>query len=616
MLETMRKPVFPRIILLVLLYCAFFVALVVIQFAKRGGFTQKTDNFVVAGQYRLPGENDPPRASNEYFLDGDTHVFFGGIDFGMIKGADGHSLRLTMKNGAKEEALPERMVMSPDAVLFSFPGGAELKFATQYAGGSLEMLISGNFSGNVTGLELPFKPLRKAGIRDAGDGQFIVNADGVNYSFGHSPMDSGRRLLLIKAGGAVVSYGAIPERKSLSPGDFILPQAKTAEAYNDVITKWRDQNFSLWNRTISGETNEDVVMAFADEALVRGTYKAAVAAVSPAFLTGTTRTYESSVYLGDLEQAYRSLGASEREKLARLSRQINEKNLDFLKEPRVFEYFAVRGHLNFFDAGADLVRAIDPSTIALDITPGILEGYVDWKTFRPTVDNPFERLVDQACFVILESLRKTANDLAAPGNRIFAFYGSQGDTEFNLRLGKALMVYTEAAPPAPGGQNSAWAGIGRSLVLSALSMGDAAGAVKAGLVASDAGAITESTARPGLTTARLYRILAPRDYYPRAITIGASVNSIWTWTAAQAVSASQENNVVDIAVNFPAGETHYMIIRGVRPFVKIQLYSMDFRTDPQFERYDSSGWSYVPQEQILILKMKHRTQTEHVKVFY
>ena len=610
----MRKSVFSRIILFLLLYCVLFAVLVMIQFTKRGGFTQKVGNFVVTGQYRLPGENDPPKAPNEYFLDGDVHIFFGGMDFGMIKGNDEHSLRLNMKDGTKEEALPQRMVMSGDSALFSFPGGTELQFTTQYTGGALEILISGNFSENVTGVELPFKPLRKAIIRDTGDGQFIVNADNVNYSFGHSPMDAGHEILLIKAGAAAVSYRAIPEQKTFAPGDFILPQAKTADAYNDVLTRWRDQNFSLWNRIISNQNNEDMVIAFAEEALVRGTYKAAVAAVPPAFLQGSARTYESSVYLGNLDQAYTSLGSREREKLARLSRQINEKSLDFLKEPRVFEYLAVRGNLNFFDAGADLVRGIDPATIALDITPGILEGYTDWKNFRPNTDNPFERLVDQACFVISESLRKTNDNLNTPGNRVFVFYGSQGDTEFNLRLGKALMIYADASPNSA--QNSSWAGIGRSLVLSALSLGDASGAVKAGLVLSETGEITESGAQSTLTTARLYRILYPKDYYPRAVPIGASVNSIWTWTAAESVSASQENNILDIAVNFPAGETHYMIVRGIRPFTKIQLYNMDFRTDPQFERYDSSGWSYNPQDQTLLLKMKHRTQTEHVKIFY
>ena len=610
MLKVMRKPVLPRILLLILLYCAFFSALVMIQFARRGGFTRKVGAFVVTGHHRLPGRNDPPGAANEFLLDGNVHVFFGGMDFALAAGNDEDSFRIIGEDGGGEEALPERMAISGDSIIFGFPGGTEIIFRTQYTGGSLEMMMSGKFPEDVYGAELPFKPLRKTGIRDAGDGQFIVSSDGINYTFGHSSMDPGRKTLLIIAGEAALSYRVIPESKTFSPGNFIIPQAETAEACNEALVRWIDQNFSLWNRTVSGENNEDLVVALGGEALARGTYKAAMAAVSQAFLRGNARSFESSVYLGNLNDAYRSLGNREREKLARLSRQINEKSLEFLREPRVFEYFAVRGLLNFIDSGAELVRTIDPAILALDIIPGILEGYMDWKVFRHGADNPFERLVDQACFVISESLRRTAGGENGQTDRVFAFYGSSGDTEFNLRLGKALIVYAEDAGDA------LWAGIGRSLVLSALSMGEASGAVRAGLLLSEAGEITENSASSALTTAKLYRILSPGDLFPRALAIGAPVNSIWTWTAAQAVGASQENNILDIAVTFPAGEAHYMIIRGVRPFTKIQLYSMDFRTDTQFERYDSSGWSYIQQEQTLLVKMKHRTQVEHIRIFY
>jgi len=600
--------------LFVLLYFGLFVVLVLVQFTKRGGFTQRVGSFVVTGQYRLPGENDPPLDSNEYLLDGDSHVFFGGMDFGMIKGTDEHSLYLTQKDGTIERILPERMVISADSARFAFPGGTELEFTAQYTGGSLEMQISGVFSDDITAIALPFNPLRKTAIQEGGDGQFTVSSDGVNYSFSHSSMDSQNKLLLISAEGGRVSYHAIPNQKTFSPGDFILPQAQTAQAYNNTLTRWRDQNFSLWNRTISDQNNEDLVIAFEAEALVRGTYKAAVTAVSPAFLQGSSRTYESSVYLGGLDQAYRSLVSKEREKIARLSRQINEKSLDFLKEPRVFKYFAVRGYNNFIDAGADLVRNIDPASLALDITPGILEGFVDWNTYRPNTGNPFERLVDQACFVISGSLRKTANasgaDADGAGERVFSFNGNQGDTEFNIRLGKALLVYAETV------QNDSWAGIGRSLILSALSMGDASGLVKDGLLLSGTGEITENSAQSGLTTARLYRILNPVTSYPRALAIGTAANSIWAWTAAQTLSAAQQNDIMDITVRFPAGETHYMIIRGIKPFARIQLYGMDFRSDAQFERYDSSGWVYYAPDQILVLKMKHHTAEEHIKIIF
>jgi len=583
----MRKPVFPRILLIALLYIVIFTALVFVQFAKQGSFTRKVGDFVVTGQYRLPGEEDSSAVvstagtPNEFLLDGDTHVFFGGMDFSMIKGSDGHSLMLAGIDGDKDTVLPERMIISGGSAVFVFPGGTELEFSTQYSGGGLLMLISGVFPENVTGVELPFKPLRKAGIKETGDGQFIVISDGVNYTFDHSPMDAEARVLFIRAGSVPVSYRAIPERKGFSPDEFILPQALTDVAYNDVITRWRDQNFSAWNRTISEQNDEDTIIAFAGEALVRGTYKAAVAAVPTAFLRGSSRTHESSVYLGGLEQASRSISSREREKIARLSRQINEKSLEFLKEPRVIEYFAVRGHFNFIEAGADLVRGIDPSVLALDITPGILEGYLDWNTYRPNTENPFERLVDQACFVISESIMKTTD---ASGSHVFVLNGGQGDTEFNLRLGKALLAYAETV------QDNTWIEIGRSLVISALSAEDG-------------------------VSPKLYRILNPVNTCPRAVAVVSS-NNIWAWTAAQGISASQQSDSLDIAVRFPAGETHYMMIRGIRPFARIQLYGMDFRTDPQFERYDSSGWAYNAQEQTLLLKMKHRVTEEHVMIIF
>ena len=575
----MKKPVFPRILLFTLLYLGVFVVLVYIQFSKQGSFTQRVGSFVVSGQHRLPVEGDPPVAPNVYLLEGNTHVFFGGIDFGMIKDSEGNSLLLTGTGGTAEEALPERMTISGESAAFTFSGGTELVFSTQYSGGALLMLISGVFPEGVNAVQLPFKPLRKAVIKDSGETGLIVSADGTNYSFDHAQMDAGKRVLLIKAGAGPVSYRAIPEKKGFSPDDFILPQALTEAAYNDAIIRWRDQNFSLWNRTISEQTDEDAIMAFAGEALVRGTYKAAVAAVPAAFLRNTSRTHESSVFLGGLEEAAVSLSARNREKIARLSRLINEKSLEFLKEPRVIEFFAVRGHFNFIEAGAELVRAVNPAALSLDITPGILEGYMDWNLYRPAPENPFERLVDQACFIVSQSLTKTSD---ASGSRVFTLNGNPGDVEFNLRLGKALLACADKT------KNDTLTGIGRSLILSALQ------AEKA-------------------SSARLYRILNPVNTFPKSLPVISSGN-IWAWTAAQGINAALQNDVLDIAVRFPAGETHYMLIQGIRSFARVQLYNMDFRTDPQFERYDSSGWAYNSQEQTLMIKMKHRVTEEHIRI--
>jgi hypothetical protein len=597
----MKKPIFPRILLLLILYGVVFVILVMAQFAKQGGFTLRVGNFVISGQYRMPREGDPPPVPNLQPLTGELSVFFGGMEF-RLSGEEGENgFAFIDKKNERTPVLPESMTLEDESVLFHLPQGADLSFSTQYVGGKAELQILASLPEELSALELPFKPLRNSGIRDSGNGNFTIRVDGISYSFKRPAADPDRRILVIRPG-SPLSYGIVPEKKAFSPEDYTVPQAAH---YGEILSRWRDRNFSLWNRIIANQNDEDMVIAYSGEAVSRGTYKSAVSSIPSAFIRGTHRSHESSVYLGRLGEAFRSLSAAEREKLSRLSRLINEKSLDFLKEIHVIGYFAVRGYGSFMDDGAELIKAMDPSTLSLELTPGIFEGYMDWKFYRPRNENPFERLVDQACYVISGGIMKDPS-----GERVLVFHGGQGDLEFNLRLGKALLDWAEQ------GENGPWAGLARSLILSTLALEDSAGSAPRRVEIAGTGEIAEESGGARISTARLYHILAPGEYGPRALSIGAVVNGLWAWTAAASLSASQENNVLDISVGFPAGETHYMLVRGVRPFTKIQLYGMDFRTDPQFERYDSSGWVYQAAEQTLLLKMRHRAAVEHIRLFY
>jgi hypothetical protein len=103
------------------------------------------------------------------------------------------------------------------------------------------------------------------------------------------------------------------------------------------------------------------------------------------------------------------------------------------------------------------------------------------------------------------------------------------------------------------------------------------------------------------------------EYYARAQAI-FSPTGLWAWTAASSVSVAQQGQTIDITVHFPAGETHYMIIRGVRPFTSIQFSNVNQPSDSQFERYDSSGWTYSASEQSLLVKIRHRSAAEHIKI--
>jgi hypothetical protein len=614
-----RKPVFLRALGLLAVYGAVFFILVFLQFTRPGNFTQRIGGMVVSGQYRTGERGDKAENPGEFSLNGGASLFFGGLEYRIRTGDEAGAFALIDREGARRPVDPDVMRVSGDSVSFRFPGGTELAFAVRQAGADAELRISGTFAGNDAGAEIPWRPLRTSRVRENGEGQYTVITGGVTYSFARPAELTAGRKIFLRAGGGPVVYRAVPEKQPLNPEDYILPPAATRQAYTGSISRWRDQSFALWNRIIASQNDEDLVIAYSGEAVRRGAYRAAVSAVSPLFLAGNRRTYESSVYLGGMDQALRSFTSLERETISRLSRLITEKSPDILRESHVFEYVAIRSPAGLFEDGLEHVRSLDPSAVTLELTPGILEGWLDLKQYRPHGDNPFERLIGQTLYVISEGVRGIGeirltpeagrNAVPVTGTWVFVFRENQAETEFNLRLGKALGLWAEEA-----GRND-WAGLGRSLVLSVLSLEDGAGTIPRSLSLSPNG---EAAVEPGprISGARLYRLLAPGEYLPRPIRAGSGVNGIWAWTAASALSATQENKVLDIAVSFLPGETHYMMIRGLGPFSKIQLYNMDYRTDPEFERYDSSGWVYSAREQILTLKMKHRSAVEHIRIFY
>jgi hypothetical protein len=606
MLKVMRKPVVPRFLLLLVLYAVLFILLVQFQFSKRTDFTRRTGDLVIQGSY---GEGEPGKTMlpNSYSLSGAVSVFFGGIEFLM---GDGLTLA---GSGGTVTPHPRIMVIADNEVYFQFAEGPKLIFSTQYTGGAIELVIRidlESFPDGFSSLELPYRPLATSLVQGNGS-SFMLNAGGTNYSFTR-PVGSGA--IYMETASPTISYRAIPDRQTLSPGDFILPAALNVQEYEASFALWLDQAYLGWNRTVSQNavlpaevpgaqlveaTTAELVSAYMNEALKRGTYKAA-AAVSAAYnnTASPSYSYEASVYVNRLDAALRSLSVAERERSARFARLFNEKSPDFLREFHIIEYLGIRSYSNLMDDAAEILRTFDPSGMTAVQTAGFLEGHLDWNRYQSGSYNPYERFIDQALFVITGSLQKNPRT-----GHSLVFTGEEADTELNLRLGSALMQYDDETRIA----------LGRTLILSVLSLADNTGAVPRIVVQDAVGNFSGRTSSPLLGSQRIYRFCGAGEFYARAHAVDAGV---WAWTAASPVSGTALPGRLDVAVNFPAGETHYMLIRGVRPFTRIQFNNVNFVSDPQFERYDSSGWSYSPSEQTLLIKIRHRLPTERISIIY
>jgi hypothetical protein len=301
------------------------------------------------------------------------------------------------------------------------------------------------------------------------------------------------------------------------------------------------------------------------------------------------------------------MGSREREQGTLLERQISRAVPELVREAHVLEYFALRNQDKNFDLALDLIRsaALEAGSGGLDLAQaaGVLEAFIDWNRYRPEEKNPLQDLALASSQFIRSHITRIRDD------KVFVFQNEMVDSLLNMRLGKTLLDYAEQA----GDQGME--GVARSLILSILSTANSSG-IAASLVLGEDGYITSAADSSRVDSARIYRILGLGDFLPRFLALEGPEKSRRTWTTAQSLSSVFENNILDITVSFPPQETHYMLISGLPQFVKLQLYGMDFRTDPQFEQYDSSGWVYTASEQTLALKMKHRSQVEHISIFF
>jgi hypothetical protein len=295
---------------------------------------------------------------------------------------------------------------------------------------------------------------------------------------------------------------------------------------------------------------------------------------------------------------------------------IEGNSLDFLKEKHTLIYLGIRGYGNLIDEAGKTASNFAHANVNFDMIPGVLEAALDWKRYRSSESNPFARLSKDACQLISKAVHMNLDR-----SRVYLF--DKDDTAnmaFNLRTGLALAAYGEDR-----GEDD-WASLGRSIVLSVLSM-DSNGSVPGVLIMANNGSLETAEkagglAVPSLSAGRIYQMMGLGDYRARALSLGEASGGLWAWTAASdlscaaSIDASTGRRKLDISVSFPAGETHYMMIRNVPPFSQIMLYDIPWPTDPEFDRYDSSGWIYSAKEKTLMLKMKHKAAVEHIVITF
>ncbi|GHT48739.1 hypothetical protein FACS1894102_2340 [Spirochaetia bacterium] len=591
----------------------------------------------VSGNF-LDGKSES-NAPNEYFVDDDVGVFFGGMEF-FLSSTELYGLSYVDMEENQHPIKPILMTISSEAVKFRLENSIDLSFYVQREDGVEELIISAVMDEKILDLQVPYRPLKNSKTKSTGNGEnenasLLVTFGAQNYKFDRPILDTSRRIINLNNKYPVVSYGIVKNDNAFNPLDFIISGAMEKTHYDEQINAWSARALRGWSDAINGgTTNEEIIAAYTSEMARHGNYSSAVSNISDAFKNSPSRTYLSTPFLGQLDLGLRTMSASEHSNTELYSTFLQDKSTNIFKPSHVFEYIALRDRSAIFDEVIAYTKTLDPSMINGETCAGVFEAWWAWwkwkesqphKTYTSplspqkkevVLENPFEIFIEKAISILQDSLNIDENNRC-----VFFVENNSVDVLYNIRLGVAIAEYGNARG------RTEWAALGRSLVLSALSFAFGDGAVSSAIDMEINSADDDEEKQEGkffvvrerssvLSTTAIYKSLRFCDYYPHAVGAGSVYKGVWMWTISPNIAAAYENNVLDIGVNFPVGETHYILISGIGPFSKIQMRDMDYRSDPQFERYNSPGWSYSATERTLFVKLVHSSQMEHIKIFF
>ncbi|MDR2602213.1 MAG: hypothetical protein LBC53_07160 [Spirochaetaceae bacterium] len=609
----MKKHVFLRLSYIIALYIAVFVILSLVQWTAQDSFTRKIGAMIVTGKYSRDEKGRVNKfeqtQEGEYANPVSVRVLFNGVEFAVNK-ADLHAY-CVMEDGARISLRVKTMMLNADCVKISLEPEAnllsdmeesniELSFYLQDENETL--LISSVTPQNVREIEVPFSPSKKASA-SINEGKIYISLSGANWGFDRAMPNLDAGFFTLSKRSPVIAYR--PHfNKNFNPIEFIATGAMEKQRFDEIVAAWKSKVYSTWNGLIPSVNDEITASAWVAESAERGNLKQAVSRLPNSFVNSASRTYFSSPYLGRLPIALRSKNESEQAAVSRLTALLRSNPEAFLLEENVFIYISQRGYTDLFNEAIRYIKNMQSDAVTEKLLASIFEGWRAWNVWHEDEENPFEPLVSKAKSIISELIKKDEEN-----GDVFIVSADGADVLYNVRLGAALNFY--GRNPV----NNEWAALGRSFILSSLAYSDDSGVIPAVLRYENGVFLAQENAGR-LNPLQIYVIAAPSDYFPHAVGVSTLIKGVWIWTMSPSIGASFENNVLDFAFSFPPGGAHHMLISGIKPFSKIQIREMDYRSDPQFENWNAPGWIYSPSEQTLLIKLVHRNEIERVKIFF
>lgn len=614
----MKTKVPKPLYLVPLLYILIIVFLVFLQFSDIETIsTQVSSLSAIARVYKLPWEEDE-RVT-------DIQIFGTGFVFSLDRS---NPVRITSMDGLIHKVEPRFYRAQEDGFVILMTQNLEIHVSPAAASpGTARICFSIPDYASVKNISLPFSVMREFVPETAGSLPVISvrNARTGEQSILSLPVGGtldvpGQRITLPPekdrlgeltvektdgATGDALSHWFSRNQNPVDPDRF----RELLDNYRSLsVEAWRNGRFDraaeVWTFPggepgFSGELGAALLAETLNTPAYNGLFARADRAAEKGF---DVYSFPAAPYLGDIAAKTEVLLREDQERFLALDRMIAGEDPRVFTLEGLYSLAAVRRDPSF---GGTLERlfALAGGLARQPLTPaaatGLLGFYID--CLEAGLTPPAS----------LDFIKTLPEDALVPRIKITreGFFLEKekgvGDVVFSLKTGDLLIRAGEVLG------KEIYLRLGRELIYSLIILADPQGTLPravdlSGDIPSYQGSVPAE---------KVYPLIFRSPHYPREYALPDVGPGIWAYGAASELTGERRGTSVRISFRFPVGNTHYLLIQGVEPFSRLQLFGVNWKGDPIFQFY-YSGWHYDSRSRSLYIKIQHRREREEIVLFY
>lgn len=561
---------------LLVVYAVLIIGIFILQFKNDSIISEKLGNLHIT---LLESVQD----DNSILLKNKFSVKFNGLNF---TGTDDEPVRAMINGADRPLSLRTWKILSPLSCELSFSNDVSVRFSVSDETSRAYLSVEGVLPQNVSQVFIPYGFAVGISVASRTDSQIQIETKKNSWEL-NAPAVQRDYIVLTKAE-KVASYSYFDKTHSFSFEDTVAFEGASEAIYKSSIENLKQNLINSFSQVPADSQTvaEQEAVSFVAAMAEKGRYNEALDAVPQNFKRSALRTFLSAPYFDTLARVNEPLQAQLKNYGEMISRATDSSGLELFNVRFIADYMCMHPGA---ESVRNLLKAASAAALSekpLQLSIGILTVYNELCEKNPELANILAPAAAKAVEKISSACAIDENSISIAENGIFISVVQA------VQAGDAVLRYGETV------KNPSYISGGRFIINSYL---------------------RESSSFDLKILGELYPIVVHDNYFYPHFEILSFDNgrAVWAWTCAENISYENDGQgTVSLNIDFPLSYTHYIIINGIERFQTIYIYDLAFRTDARFETYNSSGYVYQNDSKSLLLKSRHKSQREQIRLVY